>query len=74
MTQAHNPELLFVAVGQVAERYNVSTDTIWRWSRSGDFPRPVKIGRNVTRWRLKDLLEHESSFTTCFAFCLDLAA
>ena len=74
MSATTNPDLLFINVAQVAERYGISVDTVWRWSRSGDFPRPVKIGPNVTRWRMSDLLDHEGSFIASFAFCLDLAA
>lgn len=64
----------YLNVVQVAQRYGVSTDTVWRWAREDDLPRPVRIGPNVTRWRLSDLIDHEGSFTRCFAFCLDLAA
>ena len=74
MTQAYNPGILFISVGEVADRYNVSVDTIWRWARNGDLPRPVKIGPNVTRWRMSDLTDHERSFTAGFAFFLDFAA
>jgi prophage regulatory protein len=42
---------LFLTVSQVADRYGVSTDSIWRWKRSGDFPAPVRVGPNCTRWR-----------------------
>lgn len=72
MNHTDNPDLLYLSVGQVAERYGVSTDSIWRWKRTGDFPKPVRIGPNCTRWRLTDLLEHESTFRTCFVERLDL--
>lgn len=61
------PDQLYLTVDQVAQRYSVSTDTIWRWSRNGDFPKQRKIGPNVTRWRMSDLEEHEQQFRTCFA-------
>jgi prophage regulatory protein len=57
-----NPENLYLTVVQVAGRYDVSTDTIWRWSRNGVFPKGRKIGPNATRWRLADLIEHETTF------------
>lgn len=66
MNKPLKPDNFYLDVSQVAERYGVSTDTIWRWSRQGDLPKPVKIGPNVTRWRLADLIDHERSFTTCF--------
>lgn len=62
-----NPENLFLSVDQVAERYGVSTDSIWRWKRQGRFPAAVSVGPNCTRWRLSDLVEHESQMQACFA-------
>ena len=66
-----SPENIFLTVDQVAKRYNVSTDSIWRWKRNGDFPAPVRVGPNCTRWRFSDLIEHESQMTACLAFCAD---
>ena len=74
MNKPVNPETLFLNVTQVAERYAVSTDTIWRWSRDGDLPKSIKLGPNVTRWRYGDLLAHEQTLKTSFAFWLDVAA
>lgn len=56
----------YLNVAQVAERYGVSTDTVWRWSRGGDMPKPFKLSTGSTRWRLSDLIEHESQFSTGF--------
>ncbi len=50
----------WLAAKQVAERFDVSTATIWRWARETSFPNPVKLGDNCTRWRLADLLEWEA--------------
>lgn len=66
-----SPENTFLTVQQVSKRYSVSTDTIWRWKRQGLFPAAVSVGPNCTRWRLSDLIEHESQMTACFAFCAD---
>ena len=43
---------------QVAERYGVSRETIWRWDREGKnkFPVPFKLADRTVRWRLLDLL------------------
>lgn len=57
---------LYLNVAQVAERYGVSTDTVWRWSRNGDMPKPVKLSPGSTRWRLGDLIDHESRFSVGF--------
>ena len=62
----------YLSATQVAGRYNVSTDTIWRWSRNGDLPRPVKLSPGSTRWRLSDLLVHEESLRASFMFAFFL--
>jgi len=61
-----NPDELYLSASQVAKRFGVSKDTIWRWKREGKFPKGVKIGGS-TRWRLSDLLEHEGQLQACFA-------
>lgn len=33
----------------------VSHATLWRWVRQGKFPAPVKLGPQVTAWRVGDL-------------------
>ncbi len=68
-------ENLYLSVDQVATRFNVSTDTIWRWKRNGEFPAPFKLGGNTTRWRLSDIEDFESKLLcgliTCFDFDSD---
>ena len=44
-------------VQEVAKRFSVSVATVWRLSKSGDIPQPVRIGRSV-RWRASDLNDH----------------
>lgn len=60
MTQT--TDSLYLSVEQLARRFGMSKDTIWRWKRnhSQDFPRPVKLCGNTTRWRLADIEEWES--------------
>lgn len=48
-------ENLYLSVDQVAERFGVSKDAIWRWKRKDEFPKPVKLGGMTTRWRLADI-------------------
>ncbi len=60
------PVTVYLSVEQVAARYNVSKDAIWRWRREGDFPKPVKLGLRPSRWRLSDLEAYESQCPTCF--------
>ena len=65
-------ENLYLSVDQVAQRFNVSKDTIWRWKRQDEFPRPVKLGGTTTRWRLADIEEWEGQLTCGFITCLDV--
>ena len=65
-------ENLYLSVDQVAQRFGVSKDSIWRWKRQDEFPRPVKLGGTTTRWRLSDIEEWESRLTCGFITGLDL--
>ena len=52
------PELLTTA--QAAELLAIGERTLWRWSRSGIAPAPMKIGtglRAAVRFRRSDLLD-----------------
>ena len=44
----------------VAERYDTSRATVWRWAREDDFPTPVKLSNGTTRWKLSDLQAWEA--------------
>jgi predicted DNA-binding transcriptional regulator AlpA len=44
----------------VAERYDTSRQTIWRWAREGDLPAPIKLSNGTTRWKLSDLQAWEA--------------
>ncbi|MEX3316659.1 MULTISPECIES: AlpA family transcriptional regulator [unclassified Sulfitobacter] len=46
-----------LTVKQVAQRTAISVPSVWRLSKSGDLPQPVRIGRSV-RWRASDLQKH----------------
>jgi len=61
----------YLSVDQVAARFGVAKDSIWRWKRNGDFPTAVKLGGTTTRWRLSDIEEWESSLTCGFITGLD---
>lgn len=56
----------YLNANQVADRYGVSTDTVWRWARKGDMPKPVKLSPGSTRWLLSDLTKHEAQFSVGF--------
>lgn len=61
-----NLENVFLTVAQVAERYSVVVDSIWRWKRNGELPASVRVGPGSTRWKVSDLLKHESQFVAGF--------
>lgn len=42
---------------QLAQRFAVSRATIWRWHKQGILPPATKIGPNITRWRLSEVIE-----------------
>ncbi|MDT1064362.1 helix-turn-helix domain-containing protein [Paracoccus sp. CPCC 101403] len=65
MTTPFEAENLFLSVVQVAKRYGVSTDSIWRWTKQGNFPAAVRVGPNCTRWRLADLNEYDQQLQAC---------
>ena len=56
----HQPE--FLTGPQVAQRYQKSHVTIWRWTRDPDlgFPKPIQINRH-NFWRLAELQEWEDA-------------
>ncbi len=45
---------------ELAQRYRVNRATVWRWTRTGRFPQPVKVGPGSTRWRGADVLAFEA--------------
>jgi len=46
--------LAFLSVKTIAARYELSEPSIWRMSREGTIPKPIKIGGS-TRWSLADI-------------------
>ncbi|MDO6482007.1 helix-turn-helix transcriptional regulator [Shimia thalassica] len=60
--QKPSPDLdeRFLKDTEVAARFGVCRQTIWRWAAIGDFPQPIKLSAGVTRWRRSELLAHEA--------------
>lgn len=46
---------------ELARRFAVSRVTIWRWSGQGQFPKPVRLGANCTRWRIAEIEQWEAA-------------
>lgn len=49
------PDAAFVRLPVVEALHDVGPATIWRWSKSGRLPAPVKIGPNTTAWNVGSL-------------------
>ena len=50
----------FLRDTDLADRYGVTRVTIWRWRQTQpDFPRPIYLSANCTRFRLSDVLAWE---------------
>lgn len=48
----------YLSAESLARRYDVSKQTIWRWSRIGQLPLPIKINGS-TRWSATDINDFE---------------
>lgn len=54
------PSIVYASDKQLAERFSVGRATIWRWSSSGNFPKPVVLSPGCTRWKLSEVEKWES--------------
>jgi prophage regulatory protein len=53
--------LQYISDKQLSERLEVSRQTIWRWVREGNLPKPIKLGSNCARWKLSEIEAWEAS-------------
>lgn len=44
----------FMPVQEVAAHFNCGVSTVWRWSKDGVIPKPIKIS-GATRWRRSEI-------------------
>jgi predicted DNA-binding transcriptional regulator AlpA len=49
------PNTGFLRIKQVLVFIPVSPMTWWRGVRKGKYPKPVKLGSNMTAWRVEDI-------------------
>lgn len=49
------PDAAHVRLPVVMALHGVSAPTIWRWTKDGRLPAPVKLGPNTTAWRVGEL-------------------
>jgi len=53
---------IYIAVAQIAARYDVHPSTVWRWAKADpNFPKPVTLTPGCTRWRLAELEAWEAA-------------
>ena len=48
-------DALLLKGSDVTVALGVSRVTLWRLVKHGDFPQPLRIGRNILRWRRADV-------------------
>lgn len=70
------PDSAFIREAQLVQSYQrpetpaplpFSGPTLWRKVKSGDFPRPVKLGPRITAWKVSDIrawMEKQSASAT----------
>ena len=44
-------------IDEVLALTNIGKSSWWAGVKSGKFPKPIKLGKRTTRWRLNDILE-----------------
>jgi predicted DNA-binding transcriptional regulator AlpA len=49
------PDTSFVNVKTVAQVLGVSVGSVWRYTKDGVLPAPVKLSANTTRWQVGNL-------------------
>ena len=54
-------EPIWVNDKKLANYFDVSRATIWRWVKTGKLPQPVRITPGCSRWRLSEVKERMSS-------------
>jgi len=46
---------------QLAARFGNSRASVWRWTKTTNFPQPIKLSQGCTRWRLSEIEEWEKA-------------
>jgi prophage regulatory protein len=49
------PETGFIRLESLIKFIPLGRSTIWRKSKQGTFPKPVKLSANVTAWKAEDI-------------------
>ena len=54
-TLLYLPATGFMRLSDVLRFIPVSKTTWWEGVKNGDYPAPIKLGRNMTAWRAEDI-------------------
>lgn len=49
-TKSPTPSIRYIRLADVRKMVPLSRATIWRKSKDGSFPRPVKLSQGITAW------------------------
>jgi len=47
--------IIFIRQKNLLPIIGFSAPTLWRKVKAGEFPKPVKLGKNMTAWKMADI-------------------
>jgi len=50
-----------VSLSYLCKRYDITRWAIGQWVQRGEFPQPLRLGRRLLRWKLKEVLAWEET-------------
>ena len=56
-------EAVIIKLPEVLALTKISKSTLYRFMESGDFPRPIRLGKRARAWRKEEILEWIDSRT-----------
>lgn len=56
-----SPDDSLLTARQVSEKLSVTVDSIWKYSKAGWIPKPVRLGSGSTRWKRSEINTHIAS-------------
>ena len=55
--QAQMPQAGYIRQAGLLRVLPISPATLWRWTANAEFPKPVKLSKGVTAWRIDEIRE-----------------